>query len=279
MFILRLNCDDRPHIVAKVATFLADQSCNIEESKQFHDPLSGHFFWRCVFSARGDMTLESFQKSFTPIADNFGMTWSVHMASSPVKALILCSKEDHCLNDLLYRWRTQALNMDITAIASNHDVARPLAQQRGIDFHHYPITADTKPQQEQQIRDLIRDTQSDLIIMARYMQILSDDFCRDYAGRVINIHHSFLPGFKGAKPYHQAYERGVKIIGATAHFATPDLDEGPIIVQDVQPIDHSLNPRHLQEVGRDTECRALAKAVKLYTERRIFIHGNRTIIL
>ncbi len=279
MFILRLFCDDQPSIVARVAGALADTGCNIEESNQFHDHLSGQFFWRCVFSAPSDHAATHFKERFTPIADALGMQWSITPLDQPVKALILLSKEDHCLNDLMYRWRTKALNIDITAIASNHDTAREFVESRGLPFHHLPITPDTKAQQENQIRTLIDETGAELIVMARYMQILTDGFCKDYQGRVINIHHSFLPGFKGAKPYHQAYERGVKIIGATAHFATADLDEGPIISQDIMPIDHSYDPKKLQAAGRDNEARTLARAVKLYSERRIFLHNGRTVIL
>lgn len=279
MYILRLYCRDQPRIVASVATALADQACNIEESKQFHDSLSGQFFWRCVFSVPGAAALDAFTAQFKTLADAFSMTWELTALNQPIKTLILLSKDDHCLNDLLYRWRTKALNIDITGVVSNHETARDIVEMRGLPFHYLPVTANSKADQEQHLRGLIEKTGSELIVLARYMQILSDGLCRDYSGRVINIHHSFLPGFKGAKPYHQAYERGVKIIGATAHFATADLDEGPIIAQDVLPIDHSFDPQKLQATGRDNEARTLARAVKLYSERRIFLHGGRTIIL
>jgi formyltetrahydrofolate deformylase len=279
MYILRLFCDDKPRIVASVATALADHACNIEDSNQFHDHLSGQFFWRCVFSVADPQGLDAFMQAFEQIAARFAMDWQISPVDQAVRAVILVSKEDHCLNDLLYRWRVNALNIDITAIISNHEAARSLADIRGIPFHHLPVTAENKAQQEAALRRIIADTDAELIILARYMQVLSDPFCRDFGGRVINIHHSFLPGFKGAKPYHQAYARGVKMVGATAHFATTDLDEGPIIAQDVMPIDHSLDPKKLQAAGRDNEARTLARAVKLYTERRIFLHGNRTVIL
>lgn len=279
MFILRLQCIDKPGIVAAVATALRDTGCNIEESAQFYEHSSGQFFMRVLFSEVQQNAAAVFTHAFKPAAQQFSMDWRVCSTSETVKCLILLSKEDHCAADLLYRWRSSALNIEPVAIASNHQSAANLAEQYSVPFHHLPLTAVTKPQQEQQIRDLIEQTGAELIVLARYMQILSDQFTQDYAGRIINIHHSFLPGFKGAKPYHQAYDRGVKLIGATAHFATPDLDEGPIITQEVQSVTHRDTPDMMQQRGRDTERRALAHAVQLYTERRIFVHGNRTVIL
>lgn len=234
---------------------------------------------RIVFAPLKSGAQNAFQTAFTPIAASFAINWQVTPQNKPVKALILVSKADHCLNDLLYRHRTNSLNIDITAIASNHETTRNLAETNNIPFHHLPITPDTKAAQEAKIRALITETDAELVILARYMQILSNDFCTHYAGRVINIHHSFLPGFKGAKPYHQAHARGVKIIGATAHFATPDLDEGPIITQSTLPIDHSFTPQKLQSTGQDSESRTLAAAIDLYAQHRIFLHGNRTVIL
>lgn len=277
--ILTLQSKDQPGIVAAVATSLSNADCNIEEAAQFNDPLSGQFFMRVVLSPLTDSALGMFQKNFKRTAKNFGISWTMNEQEKPVKTLILVSNTDHCLNDILYRTRTNHLNIEITAVASNHDTNRELVEHRNIPFHYFPIDKNAKKNQESQIRDLIEETGSELIIMARYMQILSDDFCKDFAGRVINIHHSFLPGFKGAKPYHQAYERGVKIIGATAHFATADLDEGPIIEQNIVRIDHSYPPKKLQMLGRDTESRVLARAIELYSERRIFMHGSRTVIL
>jgi formyltetrahydrofolate deformylase len=280
MYILRVQCKDKPGVVAAVAASLSDSHCNIEESAQFHDPHSGKFFMRVVFSPLENSAQDNFLYAFTHIAEAFEMQWDVTPMNDPVKTLILVSKDDHCLNDLLYRWRTNALNIDITAIASNHNgVARELADIRKIPFHHLPITPETKAEQEKQLSALIEETGSELVLLARYMQILSDEFCTQYEGRVINIHHSFLPGFKGARPYHQAHDRGVKIIGATAHFATADLDEGPIIAQDIMPVDHSHDPAKMQSLGRDTEAKTLAKAAKLYSERRIFLNGARTVIL
>ncbi len=279
MFILRLQCIDTPGIVAAVSTALRDTGCNIEESAQYFEHSSGQFFMRILFSEVAPDAAAKFTDAFTPAARQFGMDWRVCAADEPVKTMILASKEDHCLADLLYRWKSRSLNITPVAIVSNHEVAGPLAAQHALPFHYLPITPDTKPAQEKQLRDLAQQTGAELIVLARYMQVLSDQFCADFAGRTINIHHSFLPGFKGAKPYHQAYERGVKLIGATAHYVTADLDEGPIITQDVQHVTHRDTPDMMRQLGRDTECRALSRAVLLYAERRVFLHGNRTIIL
>ncbi|MCD8498412.1 MAG: formyltetrahydrofolate deformylase [Alphaproteobacteria bacterium] len=279
MYILRLNCEDKLGIVAAVAGALAASDCNIEESAQFFDHLSGQFFMRVVYNPQTPESQEKFIRTFESVQKTYGTNAAITLAEAPLKTLILVSKEDHCLNDILYRWRTSHLNIDIVGVASNHPTCRPQVESRGLAFHHFPITPETKTEQEIKLRTLIDHTGAELIVLARYMQIMSEDFCRDYAGRVINIHHSFLPGFKGAKPYHQAYERGVKIIGATAHFATSDLDEGPIIEQDTMRITHAHTPTKLQTVGRDTEARVLARAIELYSERRIFLHGHRTVIL
>ncbi len=278
MHVLRLHCVDQPGIVAAVATTLSNNQCNIEESSQFFDPFSGRFFMRVVFRAMADGCLSGFTARFPEIAARFDMQWEICDLSRPVKTLILVSKADHCLHDLLYRWRTKALPIEITGIASNHPDLKPLADDAGIPYHHLPVGND-KVQQEKRLENLIETTGSELILLARYMQILSQQLCSKYDGRIINIHHSFLPGFKGARPYHQAYERGVKIIGATAHFATEDLDEGPIISQGVEDVDHTQLPEKMQQIGRDIESRVMAKAVRLFTERRIFLHGKRTVIL
>ncbi len=278
MNVLRLHCVDQPGIVAAVATTLSNNQCNIEESSQFFDPHSGRFFMRVVFRALGDGCLNGFMARFPENAARFGMTWEVCDLTRPVSTLILVSKADHCLHDLLYRARTGALNIDIKGIVSNHPDLQKLAGDGGIPFHYLPIGR-SKMEQEKQIESLIESTGSELILLARYMQVLSQQMCSKFSGRIINIHHSFLPGFKGAKPYHQAHERGVKIIGATAHFATEDLDEGPIIAQDVEPVDHGFSPEKMQQTGRDIEARVLARAVQLFTERRIFVHGHRTVIL
>jgi formyltetrahydrofolate deformylase len=279
MYILRLHCHDSAGIVAAVATTLSNCGCNIEESSQFNDPLSGRFFMRVVYAPLREGAERVFAEQFQPIALRYAMNWQIDDQSAPVRTLILVSKEDHCLNDLLYRWRTNHLSIDITAVVANHDTNRKLVEDHRIPFHHLPVTAATKAAQEGQVAALAEATRTELIVLARYMQILSDDFCNRFAGRVINIHHSFLPSFKGAKPYHQAYERGVKIIGASAHFATADLDEGPIIAQETVHVDHTDTPQRMQASGRDTEARVLAEALQLYTERRIFLHGIRTVIL
>ncbi len=277
MHVLRLSCKDRPGIVAAVATQLANHDCNIEESSQFNDPFSGHFFMRVVFTPLQPSSLDGFLSAFPQVGDKLNMVWEVCDLSVPVKTMILVSKADHCLVDLLYRQRTGTLPLDVTAIVSNHETLRSCAGD--IPFHHLPVTPESKEAQEQVLRDLIEDTDTELVLLARYMQVLSSKLAQDYLGRIINIHHSFLPGFKGAKPYHQAYERGVKMIGATAHFASEDLDEGPIIAQRVERVDHTYTPEKMQQLGRDTESDVLARAVKLYCERRIFLHGQRTIIL
>jgi len=279
MNVLRLHCDDKPGIVAAVATCLANNECNIEESAQFNDPLSGQFFMRVVFTPLKTDCLESFNKRFAEIASEFTMTWEVCDLSAPLKTLIMVSKEDHCLNDLLYRTRTNSLNIKITGIISNHETCRALAEDHGLTFHHLPVTKENKKAQEKTVSEIIKETGTELIVMARYMQILSDEFAKKYDGRIINIHHSFLPGFKGAKPYHQAYERGVKIIGATAHFASPDLDEGPIIEQEIMRITHAFTPKKMQAVGRDIESRVLARAVNMFAQKSIFLHDGRTVIL
>ncbi|WP_321492236.1 formyltetrahydrofolate deformylase [uncultured Desulfobacter sp.] len=279
MYILCLNCDDRPGIVAAVANALCNSNCNIEESSQFYDPYSNQFFMRVMFSAVTERAQEKFQSLFESVAGDFGMNWYMKEMDEPVKMLVLVSKDDHCLNDIIYRWRTRHLNIELVGVVSNHEVNRDLSEQFGLKFYYVPTQGVEKDAVDAEHFRIIEETDAELIVLARYMQILSEDMCRRYAGRVINIHHSFLPGFKGAKPYHQAYERGVKLIGATAHFATRDLDEGPIIEQDVMRIDHRDCPRKLQIRGQDTEARVLARAIEMYTERRIFLHGNRTVIL
>lgn len=279
MHILCLNCDDKPGIVAAVATTLSNNQCNIEESAQFNDHLSGQFYMRVVFTPLKDGCLQSLQSRMKEVAESFSMNWQICDGDVPLKTILMVSQHDHCLNDLLYRWRTKYLPIEITAIVSNHETTRGLAESHGLPFHYLPITKETKDVQEDVLRKIIADTDTELVVLARYMQIMSEKFCEDYTGRVINIHHSFLPGFKGARPYHQAHERGVKIIGATAHFATSNLDEGPIIAQDVVPVDHSFTPDKMQAVGKDTESRVLARAIRLYAERRIFSYDRRTIIL
>lgn len=280
-FTLRLSCADRPGLVAKVAGFLAGQGGNIVDAQQFDDRLTGRFFMRVVFEMEKDTgrTPEALRAAFAPIADGIGAEWTLRAPGERHKVLLLVSRFDHCLGDLLYRHRIGELDMDIVGIVSNHPrSALRISLIDDIPFHHLPITRDTKPQQEARIKALVERTGADLVVLARYMQILSDDMARFLSGRCINIHHSFLPGFKGARPYHQAYERGVKMIGATAHYVTADLDEGPIIAQDVEPIGHADTPDDLVRKGRDIERRVLASAVAYHLQDRVLINGHRTVV-
>jgi formyltetrahydrofolate deformylase len=247
----------------------------------FDDEFTARFFVRCIFHAASIQQLDvaSLREEFANVARRFDMAWTIHDMSVKPRVLIMVSKLDHCLADLLFRWRMDELKMDIVGVASNHPDLEPVAAANGIPFHHLPLTVDTKPQQEAQVLALVEQTGAELVVLARYTQVLSAGLSASLAGRAINIHHSFLPGFKGAKPYHQAHARGVKLIGATAHFVTDDLDEGPIIEQVVERVTHAYGPDRLLATGRDMECLALARAVKLFVERRIFINGNRTVVL
>jgi len=277
--ILKASCPVGSGIVAGITTFLADKGCYISELSHFDDRDNGRLFMRTRFHVEsGDDDLAALRAEFPPLASRFDMEWEMYSATAPTRALIMVSQYDHCLDDLLYRLHKGELNMEITAVVSNHQTLRPMTEREGIRFVHLPVNKENKAQQEAALLDIVEQTGTELVILARYMQILTDDFCSRLPGRVINIHHSFLPGFKGAKPYHQAYERGVKLIGATAHYVTSDLDEGPIIEQSVQQVDHTYSPDMLVAVGRDTETTALARAVKLHTERRVFLDGNKTVI-
>jgi formyltetrahydrofolate deformylase len=277
-FVLTLSCPDVIGIVRAVSGFLHDRECNILDSTQHGDVLTGTFFMRIQFSAgAGRATLQALMGEFAPVAERFGMRWRLNNLAVRPRVLIMVSKLDHCLHDLLYRWKKGALAMDVPAVVSNHHDTRELVASCGIPFHHWPVTADSKRQQEQQLLDLVASERIDFVVLARYMQVLSDDVCRKLAGRVINIHHSFLPGFKGARPYHQAYERGVKLIGATAHYVTPDLDEGPIIEQDVIRVD-TQTPEQLAAMGRDIEQLVLSRAVRYEIEHRVILSGQRTVI-
>ncbi|SAL77256.1 formyltetrahydrofolate deformylase [Caballeronia peredens] len=280
--VLTVSCPSAAGQVAAIVSFLERHHGYIDEFTVFDDDLSERFFVRCVFhAARADEALDPamLKREFEPIAARFSMTWAMHDLAVRPKVLIMVSKLEHCLADLLFRWRMGELQMDIVGIGSNHADLAPLAEQHGLRFHHLPVTADTKPQQEARLLDLFESSGAELMVLARYMQILSGETSRKLAGRAINIHHSFLPGFKGAKPYHQAHTRGVKLIGATAHFVTDDLDEGPIIEQEVERVDHSYGPERLLATGRDVECITLARAVKAFIERRVFINGERTVVL
>jgi formyltetrahydrofolate deformylase len=278
-YVLTLSCPDTAGLVHAVSGFLVRNSGNILESQQFDDRLQGRFFMRVHFDVSDpDIGLEHLRHRFGPVAEAHGITWTLRDASTPTRTLLMVSKFGHCLNDLLFRRRTGALNIEIPAIVSNHRNFETLAETYGIPFHHIPVTSQTKPQAEARLLELVRELDVDLVVLARYMQILSDDLCKELEGRAINIHHSFLPSFKGARPYDQAHGRGVKLVGATAHYVTPDLDEGQIIEQDVVRVDHSLDPDDLVTVGRDVEARVLANAVKWHTESRVMVNGNRTVV-
>jgi formyltetrahydrofolate deformylase len=278
-YILTTVCPDKQGIVAAVSGFLSDSGCMVDEAAFFSDPKSGRFLGRSVFRIdRDDVSAEMIGSWFGQVAHKFDMDWDIFDTSAPMKVMILVSKFDHCLNDLLYRYRIGALPMEVTAIVSNHSDAKPLADAAGIPYHHIPVTKDTKPEAEAALYTLIEETGTDLLVLARYMQVLSDDLCVKLGTRAINIHHSFLPGFKGAKPYHQAFDRGVKLIGATAHFVTSHLDEGPIIEQAVERIDHTTMPEEMVAIGRDLESVALARAVGYVLERRVLLNGSKTVV-
>jgi len=278
-YILNAGCRAGIGIVAAVATFLAERDCYICALEQFDDDSTQRFFMRAVFRLQaGSPSIEEIQQQFAGAAARLEMQWKIHDAAEPVRSVVMVSKDDHCLDDILYRRRNGELNMTITAVVSNHLDLRPMVEREGIRFIFLPVNKENKAQQEARLLEIVEETRAELVILARYMQILSDDLARRLAGRCINIHHSFLPGFKGAKPYHQAFDRGVKLIGATAHYVTPDLDEGPIIEQMVTRVDHNFKPEQLVRVGRDNECMALAAAVKFHIERRVFVDGNKTIV-
>ena len=280
-WVLNVACPSESGQVAAVSGFLDSHGCYINEFSCFDDDLSDRFFVRAVFRPGSDKRgiPATLCQDFQPLAARFQMEWQMHALSERPKVLIMVSKLDHCLRDLLYRWRIGELKIDIVGVVSNHPDLGFLAEADGLPFHHLPISETTKPAQEAKLLVIVAATGAELVVLARYMQVLSEDLCRRLAGRAINIHHSFLPGFKGAKPYHQAHARGVKLIGATAHFVTTDLDEGPIIEQVVERVSHACSPEQLLSVGRDMECQALARAVRYYVERRVFLNGARTVVL
>ena len=277
-YILTLSCPDRTGIVYRVTGLLYELGCNILDAQQFGDEETQRFFLRVHFDVPSLAEAEVLQEGFAALADNFGMDWQIHDARRRARLLVLVSKQGHCLNDLLFRAHSRQLPVDIAGIVSNHGDFAALADSYGVPFHHLPVTAATKATQEQQIVELVDKQNIDLVVLARYMQILSPELCDALAGRAINIHHSFLPSFKGAKPYHQAHQRGVKIIGATAHYVTRDLDEGPIIEQDIARVDHAMTPKELVRVGSDTESQVLARAVRRHVEHRILLNGHRTVV-
>ncbi|MBM9620941.1 formyltetrahydrofolate deformylase [Streptomyces zhihengii] len=277
-YVLTLSCPDKKGIVHAVSSYLFITGCNIEDSQQFGDRDTGLFFMRVHFSAEAPVTVEKLRASFAAVGDSFGMEWEIHLAEERMRIVLMVSKFGHCLNDLLFRAHTGVLPVEIAAVVSNHTDFSELVASYGIPFHHIPVTKDTKAEAEARLLELVRAEGVELVVLARYMQVLSDDLCKQLSGRIINIHHSFLPSFKGAKPYHQAHARGVKLIGATAHYVTADLDEGPIIEQEVQRVGHQVTPEQLVATGRDVESQALARAVTWHAEHRILLNGRRTVV-
>ncbi|WP_405490202.1 formyltetrahydrofolate deformylase [Streptomyces sp. NBC_00096] len=277
-YVLTLSCPDKQGIVHAVSSYLFMTGCNIEDSQQFGDRDTGLFFMRVHFEADAPVTVEKLRASFAAIGDSFRMDWQIHRSDERMRIVLMVSKFGHCLNDLLFRHRIGALPVEIAAVVSNHTDFEELVGSYGVPFVHIPVTKDTKEASEARLLELVRSEGVDLVVLARYMQVLSDTLCKELSGRIINIHHSFLPSFKGAKPYHQAHARGVKLIGATAHYVTADLDEGPIIEQEVERVGHEVTPEQLVAIGRDVECQALARAVKWHSEHRVLLNGTRTVV-
>lgn len=277
-YILRAAAPDGIGILADVMSHLASHRVSVTENHDFGDPETTRFFIWAKFETEQGFNETAFRDGFTGLAERRQMEWSLRLESDRPKALVLVSKGDHCLNDLLYRHRRGRLGVEIVAIVSNHLDAKWHADRHEIPFHHVPVTKSTKPDAENRLRQIIDETETDLVVLARYMQVLSTDLCAELSGRCINIHHSALPSFKGARPYHQAHDRGVKLVGATAHFVTTNLDEGPIIAQDVAPVDHRLSADRMAELGKDIEARVLARAVKAHGEGRVFLNDNRTVV-
>lgn len=277
--ILKFSCDDRPGIVAAVANLFSLQGFNIREASQFEDITNKCFFMRTVMeSVEGPKDVEEIKGAFRSIADRYKMNWEIHNKTKKMKVLIAVSQWGHCLNSLLNSCKNGTLPVEIVGVVSNHEVMRDVTQWYGLPFHYLPITPETKSDQEQKMRDLMDESGAELLVLARYMQILSDSMCQFLEGRAINIHHSFLPGFKGAKPYHQAYDRGVKLIGATAHYVTGELDEGPIIEQSVERVSHANTPDELVEFGRDIEAVTLLRAVRWHAEHRVLLNNQKTVV-
>ena len=274
--VLTLSCPDRPGIVHAVSGFLAERDCNILDSQQYGSPRTATFFLRVHFDSPVDET--SLRRDFACVADDFAMRWELVASAHRPNVLVLVSKQGHCLNDLLYRWRSGYLPGRIAAVVGNHTDLAPLAAANDVAFHHLAVTDDSRVKQEQQLLDLVRTLDIELVVLARYMQVLSPRICDALPGRIINIHHSFLPSFRGGRPYEQAYQHGVKLIGATAHYVTADLDEGPIIEQEVARVGHAHTPDALAAVGRDLECVALARAVRWHLEHRVLLDGQRTVV-
>ena len=277
-FVLILACPDRPGIVHAVSGFLVRHGGNILESQQFGDQLVGRFFMRIDFVVSDGVDADTLRSDFAGIAEEFAMEFELWDATAPYRTLIMVSKHLHCLNDLLFRTSTRSLQIEIPVVVSNHLDAEPLVRSYGLDFRHIPVTPETKPEAEAELLGLVDDLDIHLVVLARYMQVLSDDACRRLSGHAINIHHSFLPSFKGARPYHQAFDRGVKLVGATAHYVTGDLDEGPIIEQDVMRVDHRFDAAELAAAGRDVESQVLSRAVRWHAESRVLLNGSKTVV-
>jgi formyltetrahydrofolate deformylase len=277
-YVLTIVCPDRAGIVHAVSGFLVEHGGNILESQQFDDLAEQRFFMRVKFAIDGSDTLESLRPAFTAVAERWGMAWELWEASAPYRTLILVSKFSHCLNDLLFRWSNGSLQIDVVGVVSNHLDCESLTKSYGVPYHHVPVVAGAKQEAEARMLSLVDSLGVDLVVLARYMQVLSDDTCRRLEGRAINIHHSFLPSFKGARPYHQAFDRGVKLVGATAHYVTADLDEGPIIEQDVMRVDHNYDAGALAAAGRDVESQVLSRAVRWHAETRVLLNGHKTVV-
>lgn len=277
-FVLTVSCKSTRGIVAALSGYLAEQGCNIVDSSQFDDLDTGRFFMRISFLSEEGKGLYALEEGLKPIADRFEMKTEIHDGSERMKVLLMVSRFGHCLNDLLYRWKIGALPIDIVGVVSNHFDYQKVVVNHDIPFHHIPVTRENKARAEARIMDVVEQTGAELIVLARYMQVLSDVMCSRMSGRIINIHHSFLPSFKGANPYKQAYQRGVKLIGATAHYVTADLDEGPIIEQDIARITHAQSPEDYVSIGRDVESQVLARAIHAHIHRRVFLNGNRTVV-
>ncbi|WP_030769291.1 formyltetrahydrofolate deformylase [Streptomyces sp. NRRL F-2664] len=277
-YVLTVSCPDKQGIVHAVSSYLFMTGCNIVDSQQFGDRETGLFFMRVHFEAEPAVTVEKLRASFAAIGESFKMDWQIHRSDERMRVILMVSKFGHCLNDLLFRSRIGALPVEIAAVVSNHTDFAELVASYDVPFVHIPVTKETKAQAEARLLELVRAENVELVVLARYMQVLSDTLCKELSGRIINIHHSFLPSFKGAKPYHQAHARGVKLIGATAHYVTADLDEGPIIEQEVERVGHEVTPDQLVAVGRDVECQALARAVKWHSEHRVLLNGSRTVV-
>jgi formyltetrahydrofolate deformylase len=277
-YVLTVHCTSRRGIVAAISTYLADKGCNITDAAQFDDDLTGMFFARISFRAETGAEPEALREGFAPVAESFGMEWALHAGKDRMKVLLMVSNFGHCLNDLLYRWRIGALPIDIVGVVSNHLTYQKVVVNHDLPFYHIKVTKENKTEAEARLLALVDDSGAELVVLARYMQVLSDAFCKRMSGRIINIHHSFLPSFKGANPYKQAYERGVKLIGATAHYVTADLDEGPIIEQDTVRITHAQSAEDYVSLGRDVEAQVLSRAIHAHIHHRVFQNGNKTVV-